>query len=281
MGEVSMGGNIPASCSGEERRRGKRFVIDSIVFPFLGSRDEDHTCFEYLLLDIGLHGVRISVPRWVVNRERLREGDRINLHVPFELEHRSYDQGRVVWASWDKEMDAQVCGIEVTKQMPLYNRVYFSLSSREVTVDLGAFSSVEDLGKRLLKDLFLLKKGVLIYLNHLVAYFSRVGEYPSRDYPRLKEVFLDDIRNRVRDHRDSLEGLYDDFRGEGRPGVAISGFLDLEELRDMVESEISLEILSTTFQKEAAMFYLQAIKDLEKKLYEKYNAVVMLYIKSI
>ncbi|MBN2124481.1 MAG: PilZ domain-containing protein [Deltaproteobacteria bacterium] len=277
----SIEGNRADLSSLEERREERRYPVDSILFPFLGSRDGDHACFEYLPLDISPHGLRITIPRWVVSREQLKQDERINLHVPFELDRKSYDQGRVAWTSWDKEMEAEVCGIEVTKRRPLHSSVYFCLSSRGVSVDFEAFPSVEDLEVKVVKDLFLLKKGVLIYLNHLVPYFFRIGKYPSDEYPLLKEMFLDDIRNRVREHRDALEALYDRIHKEDPGPVELSGFLDLEELRGLVESEISLEILRTTFQSEAVMPYLGAIKELEKKLYENYNAVVMLYIKSL
>lgn len=265
----------------EERRKERRYPIDSILFPFLGTRHEDHVSFEYLPLDISPQGLRITIPRWLVSREQLKQGNRINLHVPFELDRRSYDQGRIAWAGRDNAIDAEVYGIEVTRRKALHNPVYFCLTSRGVGIDLEEFQSVEDLEVRVLKDIFLLKKGVLVYLNHLVPYFYRIGKYPSEDYPLLKEMFLDDIRNRVREHRDALEALYDRIHKEDPGPVELSGFLDLEELRGLVESEISLEILRTTFQSEAVMPYLGAIKELEKKLYENYNAVVMLYIKSL
>jgi len=61
-----------------EKRKEQRISIDVINLPFLGSKEEDHLCFQYLLTDVGRSGVRIAIPKWVVNRELIRKGDIIN-----------------------------------------------------------------------------------------------------------------------------------------------------------------------------------------------------------
>ena len=90
----------------------------------------------------------------------------------------------------------------------------------------------------MIKDTAFLKKGVEIYLGHLIPFFSRISKYPPRDYPGLKESLLEDVHGRIREHFDQLEGLYARIREETPSQSDIARFIDLEELRAMVESEI-------------------------------------------
>ena len=55
----------------------------------------------------------------------------------------------------------------------------------------------------------------------------------------------------------------------------------MEDLREIIESEIYIEIIKITFESDAALQYLLAIKELEKKLYYNYNTIVMIYIQSL
>ena len=71
--------------NGMESRRETRLPIESIVLPFLGSRELDFQPFEYLLQDVSPGGVKISIPSWVQGRESINRGERVNLHVPFEV----------------------------------------------------------------------------------------------------------------------------------------------------------------------------------------------------
>lgn len=264
-----------------EKRRDERIPIDSILFPFLGSREEDHVCFEYLPLNISLHGLCITIPQWLVSREHLEVNDLIHLHIPLQLDRGHFDMGEIVWTRWDEASQAQVCGIRLGRQTVVQHPVWISLESRDIRLYFRDFASAEDVLLSVLKELFLLKKGVLIYLNHLIPYFSRIGKYPSEDYPMLKEVFLEDVRSRVKDHQEKLEALYDEIC-QMRPSQSdMARNLDLEGLRALVESELYMEILKATFESETALRYLRSIKDLEEKLYFNYNIIVLLYIRSL
>jgi len=120
-----------------------------------------------------------------------------------------------------------------------------------------------------------------IYLGHLVPFFSRIARYPRAEYPQLKNFLLSDVKARVREHCDQLEALYVRTRTE-RPGQSdIARFIDLEDLRVMVESEIYIEIFKAAFSDESIVPYLNAIKDLENRLYFNYNTIVMLYLHSL
>lgn len=265
----------------ENQRREQRFEFNSVVLPFLGSREADHLCFEYIPLDISPHGLRITIPQWVVSREKLQDNDDVNLHVPFRLNETNFNQGKVVWSKWDDSLHAQLCGVHMEKKMPLHCPVFIAFDTKEVGIDLREFASEADLVLRIFKDAILLKKGVLVYLNHLAPYFSRITLYPAQEYPMLKEFLFEDVKSRIQDNIGKLEALYEKARVEFELKTEISVFLNLEELRSMVESEIYLDLFKITFATDAILPFLSAIKELEKKQYANYNTIVMLYIKSL
>jgi hypothetical protein len=264
----------------QEQRRDKRIPLDFVLLPFLGSREEDYACFEYLPLDVSLHGLGIAIPKWLVNRERLQEGDLINLNVPFEMDGKTFRQGKVVWTRWDDSMQAQLSGLSLEKEMPPNYPIYFSLKTSKVFFISQDFS-IGDLLLKVLKDSMLLKKGVSIYFNHLIPFFSRITGYPSKDYSKLKEIFLNDIKKNVMDSKNKLNKMYESYCNANGDYKKITKDLNLENLRNLIESEIYIEILKITFESGAALQYLLAIKELEKKLSYNYNTIIMIYIQSL
>ena len=125
----------------QEKRRDPRLPLDSVLLPFLGSREEDHVCFEYLPLDLSLHGIGIAIPNWLVNRERLQTGDLINLNVPFALQGKTFHQGKVAWTRWDDVMQAQLSGLSLEKEKPPNYPLYFSLETSRVVFSSPDISS--------------------------------------------------------------------------------------------------------------------------------------------
>lgn len=266
----------------KDRRRERRFPIDSVLMPFLGTRSGDHAPFQYLVLDISLHGVKIGLPGWTVNRERLAPNTSVSLHAPFTLQDRPFNQGKTVWANWDRASNTQYCGIEMDQSAASSpEAVYFSFKGEQIIIDLENFGCRDDVLVKVLKDAYLLKKGVLIYLRHLVPYFSRSGKYPSEEYPRLREVFFNDVIHQVENHQRILESQCGDVREGCSYQNDIVKTLDLEELRQAMESEINADIFQAIFELESVMQYVNAIKQLEGRLYANYNTLVMLYIQSL
>lgn len=264
-----------------ERRKEKRLDISSVNMPFLGTRGEDHSSFQYLILDLSRSGIGFTIPNWVVSREGIRKNDTVNFHLPLNIEGQFYNQGSILWTKWDDVIQGEVCGaILCNKERPSYP-VFISVESGSVSVDLDDFQVHENLLCKVIKDTAFLKKGVEIYLGHLIPFFSRISKYPPKEYPALKESLFLDVHRRIREHSDQLEKFYERVREEMPARSEIPRIVDLEELRTMIESEIYIEIFRIAFSDENIMPYLNAIKDLEKRLYFNYNTVVMLYIHSL
>ncbi len=276
MMEQTMAGGIV-----KDRRKERRLDISSVNLPFLGTRGEDHSSFQYLIMDLSRSGIGFAIPNWVVSREGIRTGDTVNFHLPINIEEHYYNQGVILWTKWDDAIGSETCGALLgSRGRPSYP-VSISIESGSVSVDLEEFEVRDSLLCRVIKDTAFLKKGVDIYLGHLIPFFSRISRYPSKEYPQLKDFLLSDVKMRVREHCDQLEALYMKTRQETPAQTDIARFIDLEELRAMVESEIYIEIFKAAFSDESVVPYLNAIKDLEKRLYFNYNTIVMLYVHSL
>lgn len=255
--------------------------ISSVNLPFLGTRGEDLSCFQYVILDLSQRGIGFVIPSWVVSRESIKTNDVVNFHLPMKIGENFYNQGVILWTKWDDELQGEVCGARLANtEFPPYP-VFISIESGSVSIDLDDFQVRDNLLCRVIKDTAFLKKGVDIYLGHLIPFFSRISMYPQKEYPLFKESVLADIHARIKEHCGKLEALYEKIRTEMPPQSEIARFIDLEELRAIVESEIYIEILRVAFSNESVMSYLNAIKDLEKRLYFNYNTIVMLYVHSL
>ena len=148
-----------------ESRQEKRLPIESFTMPFLGSRENDHFAFQYLLQDTSTHGARIAVPNWVVQREALAQGELINLHLPLALEGGTFDQGSIALHRWSGDEQAQLCGINLTEPAPPIYQVMITPGRDGLGLDLRGFEADDDLALQVLHDVELLKSGVLVYLR--------------------------------------------------------------------------------------------------------------------
>lgn len=258
--------------------------IDSVNLPFLGSRCRDHITFQYLLQNIHEKQIVIAMPAWVMSREVLREGDEINYHLPFYFNELVFTMGTIRESHPDQEMNARIFLTDVTQAQTGQPRprIYFSMSGEAVSIDLQQFDgSSEAMLADVMKESIMIKKGVQIYLGHLIPYFSRIGDHSRQDYILLREQLLNDIRDKVAENIKNLEECSQKITTRCCRLVELAEIIDLETLRSFVESEINSDIFQMTFDNEQVMKYIVAIKAQEEKLYNNYNTIVMLYIRSI
>lgn len=259
-------------------RRAKRLGVESVVLPFLGSRAEDYQSFEYLLQDVSVEGVGIAIPRWVVARENLRQGERLNLHLPFELGGHMLHSGIVKWVRWDEEQESQLAGVILDSHAPALYPVYVSVDTKEVAIDLEDFPGLEHIFSRVLKDSVLLKSGIIIYLKHLTAFFSRICDLDREEYALFREVIIEDVRSKVLANAERLKALQ--LRA-GEAAADAMARLDLSELRQAIEPELYVDMFRGALGDETVTLFLKAIKELERKLLSNYNTCVLLYINTL
>ncbi len=264
-----------------DSRHEQRLPIETAILPFLGSRDEDYQPFQYIIQDFSQNGVRIAIPSWVQSREKLYREDRVSLHLPYKFKGQSRSHGNIAWENWDNDERAQICGVALDRHFPENYPVFISLDTREVVIDLAHFSTPEKLILLVLKDCVLLKKGMLIYLEHLSAYFTRVSTFNKEEYTLFRHSIINDIKSGLEKNLDYLNNIYlTALEMEGTNGD-ILGLLDIDELRKSIESELYIDLFSSVVSFEVVSRYLTALKTLEKKSYNNYNTLAMLYLQSL
>lgn len=279
--------------------------LQFLRFPFLGAR-ADGESFAYLLMTISKDKASIATSKWMVSHTLLNREEKIDLFIPssFALEYdlRNHVPGFITSISQKEIEHEQLYEISFTNELPLPHSNHYSLA--EFTDHLPSDISPLNMLLRLIKDSLLLKQGILVYLKHFSTYFSRIVNYSSENYSELNRLIFGDIINKIKKKEKIYEETYFSLKKQITTLQDISIFLNLDELRDLMESEINLDLFLVAFgevtsREELLMFldkpklevdynrnnkymtYLLAIKNLEKRLYSNYNQIVLIYVKSI
>ncbi|PJD97817.1 MAG: hypothetical protein CK425_01420 [Parachlamydia sp.] len=266
-------------------------------FPFIGSL-EDGEPFQYLLLSIHPDFVEIGILDWFVNRVNLHQGAIVDLYIPKYLgkHEQRIDQtaGRVTLMTHSDEIHGEVFRVTYSHRQGEIDQKSWSFDAFIHQLQVPA--SLVDLCTTLLKDSMILKQGVLIYLKHLIAYFSRIVNYSHQEYAQLQEHFLRDIEKHIQANEAKLRALYQMTKEHLVKAEQIPVYIDLELLREALESEISSTLFHVVFSEhkelnpketllsqstDAFSIYIRAIKNLEKRLYFNYNQIVVAYLKSM
>lgn len=263
-----------------EKRSEDRRPLESATLPLLGSRQEDFQPFQYLVQDLSENGVRIAIPSWAQQRERLYRGDAVNLHLPYQLSGQSKNQGMVAWENWDPQMQIQSCGISLLRHFPETYPVYISLETREAVINLSVVKSVANILRKVLKDAVLLKRGLLIYMDHLVAYLTRVSRFSRKEYADFRELIIEDIQSRIRENLRYLQKLYKVAQNTESEHEMLEQ-LDIDDIRKKMEPELYVDLFQSVLDSEVIQRYLIALKVLEKKGFNNYNTLVILYVNSL
>ena len=256
-------------------------IVDTINLPFLGTREDDHVSFQYLLQAVEGPQVQFLIPRWVANREVLQPDHRVAFHMTLDRAGQYFDKGRVIEVRWEDHLGGQLCIVHLEPSSTGPAPVTLACHETCLFVETEAHSRPAEKLQETLQETILLKKGVAIYLDRLIPYYARVSGYPVQDYPLLRQSFLEDITHKARSNQARIEGILARVRREVLAPGDIPKVMDLEELRDAVESELSLDLFRITFDNEPTTDYILAIKDLERRLYTQYNTVVLLYIQAL
>ena len=256
-----------------------------ILYPLVGARAENYVSFQYLPLSVEGRELRFVIPSWVLSREQFVVGDLVDLHVSFELEPASYFRRvRITSEHSDESLDGSVYSASFEEAERLHESVTLQVKGQELVPLLSQSVFEEKLSSRrsfvvqMLRDIVLLKQGVLVYLKHLVPYSSRIANYPSESYPLLKEQVWKDIAEQIASNSRALEDLIRTIEKKCTNDDDIARVIDLEQLRVSIESEIYYDIFRLTFDSDMAIRYLAAIKELEGKLYSSYNAMLIAFL---
>lgn len=267
-------------------------------FPILGLR-ADGEPFQYLPVAISGNCLQIAIFNWFMSRAYLNIGDEVDLLTPCFSTVTSPGNnkfGKVVQTTPDPTNHAVEYKIIFDDDLP-----QLSIQEWASDVFIKDINSPSHLLYELLiqyvKDTKLLKSGVAIYLKHFKAYFSRISPYSRKEYAEINKLLICDIELHVRQNEKKLEELYLNLETNLKRDEDIAVIVDLEQLREMVESELSLALLSHVFSggkpdnqvglsissqaENPCIVYLTAIKSLERRLYINYNTIVLIYTKAL
>lgn len=265
-------------------------------FPFLGSK-EDGESFEYLLISINKDCAEIAIPDWLVNRTKLYQNEKINLYIPRQINVeyvlRDDISGIISSIEHNNDIKSEIYRVAFSKQIEdiSLENMYFD----QFALMPSPNSSLTQLMIKLVKDSMLLKSGIRVYFKHLIPYFSRIVNYSEKEYFDFKKLFLQDIVKHIRENESKLKEFHISLEEKLTKEEEIPVYVDLEVLRQSIESEVSLPIFNIAFSEKETSFleqfqiqsqyaysnYLSAIKNLEKRLYSNYNLIVIIYLKSL
>ncbi len=272
-------------------------VTELVKFPFLGTK-HDGDPFSYILLSIENNVATIVICNWFLNRNKLELQEAVNLFIPnpkFTFEEQLL--GKVLEVSKNEQAHHVLYKIALQTESSEHSAM---LPAIKILTDfVEKHSELPELLLKLLKDCLFLKKGIRIYLKHLSAYFSRISNYSRKEYVRFKTMILDDIRKRIDENCQKLESLYNRLSMDLNDIHSVYMAIDLEELREYVESEISSALFDIAFGENILdpagenrpelrdrlrtnqyQAYIDAVKTLEGRLYFSYNYIVSIYAKA-
>lgn len=257
-----------------------------IILPFLGT-DSRHLSFEYLLLKLTTRSALISIPSWLPHNRHYTKPEEFTLHLsgcspnsyhPFVL--KGYG---VKLLNHDPEFgDLYRVGFKNNlKGHALFHKNEFEMQPTNFTI------------LHLIKDSLILKQGVDVYLNHFIPFLSRLLKMDVHNFSAVKESILLDVQNNVRDKIGQFEKIYNTLSDKDRSQEKLYLYLDLNLLREIIQSEIDTAFLDITFGNPDVLLkgkvandsysfryytsYLHSIKNLEARLYTNFNTLTHLY----
>lgn len=239
-----------------------------INLPLIGSLHGEYELFQYLIQNASSDHVHIVIPNWVIGRFRLRTSDIVNLHSSFKLKDNYYSRGLVVSGQ-------ETYTIQLIDPKPQKKPFGF------FDINQSIYIFPEDLSLiKLIKNMLMIKRGISVYVKHLIPYFSRITGIEKDDYSTLKRLLLNDIQTLLKRNMEFLNTLYHKLE-ESKDTANLLDTIQIEELHTCIQPEINLDILNLTFGDLAHLPYIVCIKELEEELYWNYNSVVISYAASL
>lgn len=272
-------------------------TAEMIQIPILGLKYNGEP-FQFLPLKREADTLVIGVFNWFVSRTFQNVGDYVDLlfsnriiaNIPYE-----HQLGRVEEVIPSLSKGNVEYKIKLGFQPPsLQNNWVVDFFSQEHNLNENDSPKILI---NLIKDTYYLKSGIRIYFKHLKAYFSRISPYNPKEYSEINKYLFLDIENHIIRNEKGIQQLYENWAVNLSSHEDIALNVNLEQLRETIESEISLDLLSHIFMggvgtngmpiqvqiqgANPCVAYLAAIKNLERRLYINYNTIVLLYSLSL
>ncbi len=253
-------------------------ISKNASIPFIGARISDLAHFEYILMDLEFPFVNIALPHWLTNTERLRKGEEILLNFELIFENLCYSAGTIESVTRHEKLEAEL--IKVRLAEPEYSNLPLRLNTPSMvfSVKQSENISIQLLFGQLLKDSIILKRGLDIYLQHLIPLFSRTGGKDETEFYSLRESYLNDL---VLNLNNSILRL-EEFRNNllQFPPEHFNSLLPLSEIESVfmdLQTALPFEFFEIAFENRLISEYVSSIKSLERRLFANYNALAVLF----
>lgn len=237
---------------------------------FLGTRDDGDDCFEFRIRDLSPEHVGILITKG--ERREFEVGHGVHVFLPFQINDYFFDHGPIRWTSEDQS--GLKCCILLNRRAPLYFPVYLEYSATEVV--LGKSVDHVALFKKLAKDSYYLKRGKLIYYDHLEPYFQRVSSVRGREQKQKGEEFFTRIRAQVQEAVDALDELRKIAAAPGFDPFAADNGWDATKYRNAMRAKFNPTEFITVFKARDVLVYLESMRQLDHRLYVNHNTLVLL-----
>ena len=266
--------NTPAPT--QEQRLEIRIPLDTISLPFLGFHEQGGFAFQFFLMDASPNGLQVNIPEWVTAWNRLDEGDEVLFSLPLTAGGKLLHQGHIRWTRHARETRETRYGAILTPPLVRNAPTAFVMTRQGEITFQGPDDThtLKDFCAATLKDAALLKKGILIYLDHLMPYFSRLTENPD-EYPELRGILFSELRREIELGARTLKDLAERVAAAPDFLAGFADYYDLETLRRLLEPTLPVQILRSAFEKERILAYLEEVHRLELRSFVSYNVLVL------
>lgn len=239
--------------------------------PFLGRFEPDYETFHYYFYDAAENTVIIWVPLEEAFYIPLNPGTILHLHLYVPIRGTHVDWGEII------QIDS------MDKQQGFLFKVQIGPGSQlEKSPPLDAWTHLlqrrsEKKALDLIKHLWIVKKGILVYTQHLSIYFSRTVGYYFGRYSEFALFFFDDILKKLDQKLNQIASVYGTLKGLNSEEERIHQ-LDFDWLMEFAQSEILVSVLDQALVSVPNHFhksYMDSIKQLEGQLFFGFNQLVL------
>lgn len=242
------------------------------LLPLYASLLPAYDPFQYFLLHMEDRAAKITSPSFLSQCYMLRELDIVNLHMPFKCGDHCFTRGLVESIRVNPENQERIYHISFVPQADQDYPYHVSAGS-DGQPRFHCSQHKDILFRHSIKECLLLKKGVLVYLKHLSAYFFRIITPHKQDYAAFDQFYFEAAFENLHSKIEKLQALQDGL-GEGSDFVIPDSFQGIHEL---IQSEVNLDLLHLALQEGDHLPYLVSIKELEEQLYWHYNTMLLIY----
>lgn len=234
---------------------------------FLGCSEGWKETFMYNIVNMGEDGITISVPS---QDFKPAVGNKLNICLPFKLNSEFFDQ------CWITKVDltptGTICFGRLTHRTPLRYPLYFDVIRGETAVE-DKQAIVKEKLLELLNDAKLTKKTILIYLQHLIPFFSRVSRLCPTEHTNIEEN-IESVKNHIKVNIANIEALETETLLIENPLTPNSQIIS--RYLQVLLPEVSEKALTNLYSISLMPEYIKSIKLLEHKLCLNYNTVILL-----